>query len=74
MFNDLWVERYRPRSLDDIVLSETNRELLTEFSTADSIPNLLFAGKPGIGKTSLAKILVNDVLGCQYLYLSLIHI
>ena len=70
MFDDLWVERYRPKSLDDIVLSGTNRELLAEFSTADSIPNLLFAGKPGIGKTSLAKILVNDVLGCQYLYIN----
>jgi DNA polymerase III delta prime subunit len=70
MFEDLWIEKYRPGTFDDIVLSDRNRELLTKITTQKSIPNLLFAGKPGIGKTSLAKILVNDVLQCQYLYIN----
>lgn len=70
MFEDLWIEKYRPGTFDDIVLSDHNRELLTKITTQKSIPNLLFAGKPGIGKTSLAKILVNDVLKCQYLYIN----
>lgn len=70
MFEDLWIEKYRPGTFDDIVLSDRNRELLTSITAQKSIPNLLFAGKPGIGKTSLAKILVNDVLKCQYLYIN----
>lgn len=70
MFDDLWIEKYRPGTFQDIVLSDRNRELLTSITTQKSIPNLLFAGKPGIGKTSLAKILVNDVLKCQYLYIN----
>jgi len=70
MFDDLWVEKYRPSKLEDIVLNDTNRELIAKFSDKDSIPNLLFAGKPGIGKTSLAKIIVKDVLKCQYLYIN----
>lgn len=70
MFNDLWVEKYRPKALSDVVLSDSNRVLFSKYSDEEVIPNLLFAGKPGIGKTSLAKIIVNDVLGCQYLYIN----
>lgn len=70
MFDNLWIEKYRPQNLDDIVLSESNRLLLTQAINDDSIPNLIFAGKPGIGKTSLAKIIVKDVLKCQYLYIN----
>ena len=39
-------------------------------STKQEIPNLMFSGPAGIGKSSLAKILVNDVLDCQYLYIN----
>ena len=70
MFESLWVEKYRPKTLTDIVLSDDNRTTLSSFSTDDSIPNLLFTGKPGIGKTSLAKIIVKDILKCQYLYIN----
>ncbi len=69
-FNDLWVEKYRPRMYGDIVMSDDNRTLFNKLTSTDSIPNLLFAGKPGIGKTSLAKILVHDILKCQYLYIN----
>ena len=68
MFNNLWVEKYRPKTLNDLVLSESNRKYFE--SITDEIPNLLFVGTPGLGKTTLARILVEDVLKCQYLYIN----
>lgn len=70
MFEKLWVEKYRPKKISEMVLTDTNRSLLNECTTDTSIPNLMLCGKPGIGKTSLAKILVNDVLECQYIYIN----
>jgi DNA polymerase III delta prime subunit len=68
MFNNLLVEKYRPTKLSDMVLSDSNRKFFQ--SIIDEIPNLLFVGTPGLGKTTLARILVNNVLGCQYLYIN----
>ena len=68
MFNNLWVEKYRPKTLNDLVLSETNRKYFE--SLTDEIPNLLFVGTPGLGKTTLAKIIIEDILKCQYLYIN----
>ena len=68
MFNNLWVEKYRPKTLNDLVLSESNRKYFE--TIIDEIPNLLFVGTPGLGKTTLARILVEDVLKCQYLYIN----
>ena len=65
MFDSLWVEKYRPKTLEDIVLSDDNRTALSAFTVDDSIPNLLFTGKPGIGKTSLAKIIVKENWGLK---------
>jgi len=68
MFDNLWVEKYRPKTLNDLVLSESNRKYFE--SITNEIPNLLFVGTPGLGKTTLARIIVEDVLKCQYLYIN----
>jgi replication factor C small subunit len=70
IFDSLWVEKYRPQTLTDIVLSEDNRRILEDVIKKNEIPNFLFIGNPGIGKTSLAKIIVKDALSCQYLYIN----
>jgi replication factor C small subunit len=69
-FNNLWVEKYRPAVLDDFVISLENKSIIQSFQTKKEIPNLLFVGTPGLGKTSLAKIIVNSLLESQYLYIN----
>ena len=68
MFNNLWVEKYRPKTIDEMVLSSENRAYFNTLK--DEVPNLLFVGTPGIGKTTIAKIIVQDILKCQYLYIN----
>ena len=67
-FDKIWVEKYRPAKLDDIILDERTLNIVREFK--DEIPNLLFVGNPGTGKTTLARVIVNDILGCNYLYIN----
>ncbi len=67
-FNKIWVEKYRPQTLDSIILSERNKNIVKGF--VEEIPNLLFVGTPGTGKTTLAKIIVNDILKCNFLYIN----
>ena len=69
-FQNLLVEKYRPQNLKDIVLSNDDREYFESLAKKQEIPHLLFAGVQGSGKTSLAKIIVKDILDCQYLYIN----
>lgn len=71
MFNSLWEEKYRPKALSHIVLNDSDlSNVLSDAKKTKEIPNLLFVSSPGTGKTSLAKIIVNDILDCQYLYIN----
>lgn len=69
-FNNIWVEKYRPKTLSDFIISDNNKSIIESFKDKKEIPNLLFIGTPGIGKTTLAKIIVNELLECQYLYIN----
>ena len=70
IFNNIWVEKYRSKSLEDFICTSFIRESFVSFKDKEEIPNLLFTGAAGIGKTSAAKIIVNDILNCQYLYIN----
>jgi DNA polymerase III delta prime subunit len=59
---ELWVEKYRPNTLDGYVFAdEQQRETITAWVKDKSIPHLLFSGGPGTGKTTLAKMLINEL-------------
>jgi DNA polymerase III delta prime subunit len=69
-FNNLWIEKYRPHSIGELCLDADVKNLITGYAAQKEIPNLLLVGRPGIGKTSLARIIINDLLKCQYLYIN----
>lgn len=59
---DLWTEKYRPKSIDEYVFrDERQRSQIQTWIDDKSIPHLLFSGKAGIGKTTLAKVLINEL-------------
>ena len=66
---DLFVEKYRPRYLDDFVGDNTIRTKIQEYLDTGKLQNLLLFGPAGTGKTSLAKLIV-DQLGADYLYIN----
>jgi len=57
----IWVERYRPKTIDDCILPESTKTMFREFLNKGEIPNMLLAGPPGIGKTTVAKALCNEL-------------
>lgn len=71
LFDSLWVEKYRPACLDDMIMSDETKQSFVEFGKDKEIPNILFLGNAGIGKTSLAKVIVKSILpDTQYLYIN----
>ena len=61
----LWVEKYRPQTIDDCILPEATKKTFKEFLEKGEVPNLLLSGPPGVGKTTVAKALCHE-LGVDY--------
>ena len=65
----LWVERYRPRSIEDCILPESVKKQFTQFINKGEVPNLLLSGSAGTGKTTIARALCNE-LDCDYIIIN----
>jgi len=65
----LWVEEYRPKTVDDCILPQSLKTLFKSFIDKGELSNLLFSGTPGIGKTTVAKALC-DQLNCDWIMIN----
>ena len=65
----LWVEKYRPRTIDECILPDDIKETFNQFLKKGEIPNLLLTGPAGVGKTTVAKALCEQ-LGCDYILIN----
>ena len=67
--NTLWCERYRPSTMDEFVGNEHIKDKVNSLINDQDIPHLMFAGKAGTGKTTLAKLLIKNI-DCDYLFIN----
>lgn len=65
----LWVERYRPQTIEECILPESMKKTFHEFIDSGELPNFLFCGGAGVGKTTVAKALCNEI-GAEYLFIN----
>jgi len=65
----LWVEEYRPKTIDDCILPQSLKTLFTSFVQKGELSNLLLSGTPGIGKTTVAKALCEQ-LNCDWIMIN----
>ena len=65
----LWVEKYRPKTVGDTILPNSLKETFQQFVDNKNIPNLLLTGSAGVGKTTIAKAMLEE-LGCDYIVIN----
>lgn len=65
----LWVEKYRPKTVNDTILPETLKATFQQFVDQDNIPNLLLTGRAGVGKTTIAKAMLEEI-GADYIIIN----
>jgi DNA polymerase III delta prime subunit len=67
--HSLWAEKYRPNSMDEYICDDNLRNIINNFIERKDIPQLLFYGDAGSGKTTLAKIITNNI-PCDVMYVN----
>ena len=67
--NTLWVEKYRPKKLEDYVGNDHLKQKIRDYIESGDVPHLLLYGKAGTGKTTLAKLIVNSI-NCDFMILN----
>ena len=65
----LWVEKYRPHKLDDCILPDDQLKTFREFVATGEIPNMLLCGSAGVGKTTIARAICEE-LECDYIIIN----
>lgn len=65
----LWTEKYRPKTVEDCILPDAIKTTFQEYVKSKNIPNLLLSGSAGVGKTTIAKALCNEV-GCDFIVIN----
>ena len=65
----LWTEKYRPKSIDDCILPERLKKPFQEYVNQSNIPNLLLSGGAGVGKTTVAKAMCEEI-GCDVMVIN----
>ena len=65
----LWVEKYRPTKIEDTILPESLKKTFQKIVTGGELPNMLFTGTAGLGKTTVARALCNE-LDCDYILIN----
>ena len=65
----LWTEKYRPQSIEDCILPERLKKPFQEYVNQNNIPNLILSGGPGVGKTTVAKAMCNEI-GCDFMVIN----
>jgi DNA polymerase III delta prime subunit len=65
----LWVEKYRPKCVNDCVLPQSLKTTFQQFVDQENIPNLILSGGPGCGKTTVARAMLEQ-LGCDYIVIN----
>lgn len=67
--HSLWVEKYRPNTLDTYVGNKSIKDRIEQCIEENDVPNFMFHGKAGTGKTTIAKLIVNNI-DCDYIYIN----